>query len=81
VYEYKSFSFLAAVSGRDRKSADDAASQLTALINAKAVNGWEFYQLAPVNVEVRPGCLGAFLGGRAGTLQVDQVILRRGTPD
>ncbi len=79
MYEYKAVPFLAAVRGRDRKSVDDAAAQLTAAINTNSAGGWEFYQLAPVNVAVRPGCLGGLLGGGAGTIQVDQLLFRRPT--
>ena len=80
MFEYKAVPFLAAVKGRDAKSAGEAAAQLTAVINGNAVSGWELYQLASVNVEVRPGCLGLLTGGRAGTLQVDELIFRRERP-
>ncbi len=54
MYEYKAVPFLASVPGRDPKSADEASKQLTKAINTNARDGWEFYQLEAVSVEVIP---------------------------
>lgn len=80
MYEYKAVPFLASVGGRDLKSANQASAQLTDVMNANAVDGWEFYQLEGVSVEVRPGCLAGLFGARAGTLLIDQLIFRRERP-
>lgn len=75
-YEYRAVPFLAAVAGRDRKSADLAATQLTAALNAGATEGWEFYRLDNVSVDVRPGCLGFLTGTKSGTLLSDDLPTR-----
>ena len=77
MFEYKAVPFIATVSGRDWKSVKAAAAQLTAAIASNTSGGWEFMQLAPVNIAVRPGCLGGLFGGGAGTIQVDQLLFRR----
>jgi len=55
----------------------DISGQLEAAINAEATDGWEFYQLQAVNVQVAPGCLSSLFGAEASYIQVDQLIFRR----
>lgn len=41
---------------------DEAAEYLEELVNGYAAEGWEFYRIDQMDVQVRPGCLGALLG-------------------
>jgi hypothetical protein len=55
----------------------EAASYLQRVVNAQARQGWEFYRTDPIGVRVPPGCLGAFLGQTATTMQYHVITFRR----
>lgn len=74
-YEYKVVPFTGSV--KSSASNSEVSSQLETVIEREATDGWEFYQLNNVNVEVKPGCLGSLLGGQVSYQQIDQVIFRR----
>ncbi len=59
------------------ETVDSVSHQLTYLINYYAEQGWEFYSLDNVDIEVTPGCLGMLLGQRESYMTYNQVILRR----
>lgn len=73
-HNYKVVPFI----GRSRGSlsASDVSQQLEAAINQHASGGWEFVQLADVNIEVQPGCLGGLLGAKVEYVRFDQLIFR-----
>jgi hypothetical protein len=73
-HKYKVVSFLGQNKGS--LSAADVATQLERVINQYAVNGWEFYELADVNIEVRPGCIAGLFGASAQYVRFDQLIFR-----
>lgn len=56
---------------------DVVSTQLERLINEWASQGWEFHELDSVDIEIRPGCLAALLGGKTAYSTFNQVILRR----
>ena len=61
-------------------SKDNAATvsqQLQAVIDSNVQQGWEFYSVEKIGIEVQPGCLGAFTGQKAAYINFDQVIFRR----
>ena len=62
------------------KSGEGAAAvsaQLETAINSESAQGWEFYQLAEVNIEVSPGCLAGLFGAKAEYTKFDQIVFRR----
>ena len=59
------------------QNAGEVAGQLDQLINSYASQGWEFYQLGSVNIEVKPGCIGGLLGRESDYIRYDQAIFRR----
>lgn len=59
------------------ETVDSVSHQLTHLINHYAKEGWEFYSLDNVDIEVTPGCLGMLLGEKKSYMTYNQVILRR----
>jgi hypothetical protein len=73
-YRYKVIPFIGQSKGR--VSPSEVASQLQAAISEHAVDGWEFYQLADVNIEVAPGCIAALLGANTQYMRFDQLIFR-----
>ena len=58
-------------------SAAAVSAQLESVINRYASEGWEFYTLNDVNIEVTPGCISGLFGAKAGYVLYDQVIFRR----
>lgn len=59
------------------QGADVVAQQLTSAINSHATGGWELFQLADVNIEVKPGCLAGIFGASVSYIRFDQLIFRR----
>ena len=74
-YEYKVVPFIGSID--EGQGADVAAHQLQSVISDYARDAWEFVQLGDVNIEVKPGCLGKFLGKKSEYIRFDQVIFRR----
>jgi hypothetical protein len=74
-FTYKVAPFLGVL--ESGQTASTVASQLEQMINEHANQGWEFYQLNEVSIEVRPGCLGKFLGRESDYMRYDQLIFRR----
>lgn len=75
-YSYKVAPFMGVIKAGGQ--AGEVATQLEAIIRHHAVDGWEFYQLGSVNIEVKPGCIGGFLGRDSDYVRYDQAIFRRG---
>ncbi len=67
--------------GQIRSGGDvgQVSSQLQALINQHAGQGWEFHTLNDVNIEVKPGCLAGLFGASTAYVSYDQIIFRRGS--
>ena len=78
-HEYHVVPFIGQVKGDrfTRESATAVAKQLQSLIEAEGKNGWEFYSVEKVSIEVKPGCLGQLFGGKTAYIDFDQVVFRR----
>jgi hypothetical protein len=74
-YEYKAVPFIGTI--RAKQGPDFVAQQLSGVINQHAVDGWEFYQMGDVNIQINPGCLASLLGASASYIRFDQLIFRR----
>ncbi len=81
-YEYNVVPFIGRIRGGkfDERSAAAVAEQLEAVITEHATDGWEFYRIDQVQIEVKPGCLGGLLGQKAAYVLFDEVVFRRETP-
>lgn len=53
------------------------SKQLEDLINYYASQGWDFYSLDNVDIEVTPGCIQGLMGARTAYITYNQVIFRR----
>jgi hypothetical protein len=73
-YRYKVVPFIGQSKGR--LSAGDVAQQLEAVIREHASQGWEFFQLSDVNIEVQPGCIAGLFGATVQYMRFDQLIFR-----
>ena len=62
------------------ENAETVSRQLQFLINQYSQQGWEFHNIAKVDIEVTPGCLASLFGAKASYITFDQVIFRRARP-
>jgi hypothetical protein len=74
-YQYQVVPFIGKIRGT--QTAAEVATQLQATISQHASQGWEFWQLSDVNIEVQPGCLGGLLGQKTSYVRFDQLIFRK----
>lgn len=74
-YKYHAVPFVGHMASGDPVS--KVSEQLTSLINEYASEGWEFYSLDNVDIEVKPGCLAGLFGASTSYTTFNQVILRR----
>jgi hypothetical protein len=58
------------------ENAQTVSDQLRQVINGHATKGWEFVSVEKVDIEVRPGCIGALFGQKVSYISFDQVIFR-----
>jgi hypothetical protein len=73
-YRYKVVPFIG--QSRGGLSAGNVAKQLEIAISQEVAQGWEFYQLSDVNIEVQPGCLAGLFGAKVQYIRFDQLIFR-----
>jgi hypothetical protein len=62
------------------ENAETVSRQLQSLINQYSRQGWEFYSVAKVDIEVTPGCLAGLFGAKTSYVTFDQVVFRRSKP-
>lgn len=74
-YRYKVVPFLSSI--KEGASAEQAGNQLQQVIDKTVSAGWELHQVANVNIEIQPGCLGALFGAKAAWVVYNQLIFRR----
>lgn len=62
-YEYQMVQVPPAISVKSKEyTGSEAATYLQDVVNEKAVQGWEFYRVDPIGIQVQPGCLAGLLG-------------------
>jgi hypothetical protein len=62
------------------ENAETVSRQLQSLIDQHSRRGWEFHNIAKVDIEVAPGCLASLFGAKTSYITFDQVIFRRPRP-
>jgi hypothetical protein len=55
---------------------NEAAAYLQETVTQMAAQGWEFYRVDPIGVEIQPGCLAALLGARVQQMTYYVVTFR-----
>jgi hypothetical protein len=77
--EYRVVPFIGHIRGGyfSQENATTVANELEKLINEGSRNGWEFYRIDPVQIQVNPGCLGGLMGQKEAYIRFDQLIFRR----
>jgi hypothetical protein len=58
------------------ENAQKVSEQLQAVITRYVQQGWDFYRIDKVDIQVTPGCLASLLGARVSFITFDQVIFR-----
>ena len=59
------------------QSASSVTTQLQDVINRYVSQGWDYYSMEKVNIQVTPGCLAALFGKSVEFITFDQIIFRR----
>ena len=59
------------------ENANKVSEQLQDVINKHSKQGWEFYCVDKIDIQVNPGCLAALFGAKVSVISFDQVIFRR----
>ncbi len=62
------------------ENAETVSRQLQSLFNQYSQRGWEFHNIAKIDIEVTPGCLASLFGAKASYITFDQVVFRRSRP-
>lgn len=60
-YQYRMIQIPPAISVTGVEKGTEAAHYLESLANQQAQQGWEFYRVDSIGVEVRPGCIAGLL--------------------
>ena len=78
-YTYKVVPFIGTLKSGvfNVENAEKVSNQLQELIDNYSRQGWEFYRIDPVQIQIQPGCLAGLLGQRVSWINFDQVIFRR----
>ena len=78
-YQYKVVPFIGQIKGGtfSTNNAQTVSSQLEAVIQEHAKQGWDYYSTEKIGIEVQPGCLGSFLGQKSAYINFDQIIFRK----
>ncbi len=64
-FEYKMVQIPPNVSVQAQAQGNEAAGYMQSVVNSEATEGWEFYRVDSIGVEVQPGCLGGLFGREA----------------
>lgn len=59
---------------------NEAAAYLEGVVNSQAKEGWEFYRVDAIGVNVKPGCIAGLLGQKE-VLSTYYVVTFRRQPD
>jgi hypothetical protein len=78
-YTYKVVPFIGTLKGGvfNVETAEKVSDQLQELIDTYTQQGWEFYRIDAVQIQIQPGCLASLFGQRTSWINFDQVIFRQ----
>lgn len=63
MYQYKMVQIPPGIAVRaSEHRGNEAAAYLEEIVNDYAEEGWEFYRIDSMDIQVQPGCLGALFG-------------------
>lgn len=63
--------------GKAPDTAQFAAQYLERIVNAEAVDGWEFHRVDRLSVASSPGCLGVLMGQKTVDITYSVVTFRK----
>lgn len=77
-YDYRMVQIPPSISMKAKDArGQEAAQYLQQIVNENAVNGWEFYRVDQVGVQIKPGCLARLLGATIQNLVYYVVTFRK----
>jgi hypothetical protein len=76
MYEYRMQQIPPAIVVSKASKGTEAAAYLEGIVNDMASDGWEFFRVDTIGVQVQPGCLG-ILGGQRQTNNAYYVVTFR----
>lgn len=77
-YEYKMIQIPRTITVKAKElQGNEAADYLQSLTNQLAAEGWEFFRVDEIGVEVEPGCLASLLGVNKTLIRYYVVTFRR----
>lgn len=77
-YEYKMIQIPPNISVQAKShKGNEAAAYLQNVVNNEATEGWEFYRVDSIGVEVQPGCLAGLFGQRSEGTTYHVITFRR----
>ena len=59
------------------ENASRVSQQLQEVIDRHGSQGWDFYRIDKVNIQIKPGCLASLFGAQLFFITFDQVIFRK----
>lgn len=80
MYEYKMVQIPRDLSTKLGQGDGLAAKMLQDIVDANAVDGWEFYRIDNLTILEKPGCLGSLMGQKDVFSSVGVVSFRREKP-
>jgi len=57
--------------------ANEAAAYLEEVVNEMASQGWEFYRIDPIGVQLKPGCIASLFGQKAVAITYYVITFRK----
>lgn len=76
-YVYKMVQIPPSIKLQGEQQGNEAADYLQSVVNRYAKEGWEFYRVDSIGVQVNPGCLAALLGHQTSYKNYFVVTFRR----
>jgi len=77
-YEYRMLQVPPTISIKMKEAkGQEAAVYLQTIVRENAQDGWEFFRVDTIGVQVKPGCLGSMFGASTATVTSYVITFRR----
>lgn len=78
MYQYKMVQVPPSINVQEKSQVgNEAAVYLEGIVNEQAKEGWEFYRVDSIGVNVQPGCISALAGQKAAEATYYVVSFRK----
>jgi hypothetical protein len=77
-YKYKMVQVPPAISVKEKEhKGTEAAAYMESVVSQMAEQGWEFYRVDSIGVQLEPGCLGALFGQKTAERSYYVITFRK----